>query len=102
MIVITHDKGFVDMMGQAGYTEYYFEVSKQVGYVCVHVCTCVRACMYVSFACLYVFMHVYVLCHTPDIHFGLELIVNNSYVAVNSWYLQHPFCNINLCSIKLY
>ena len=46
MIVITHDKGFVDMLGQAGYTEYYFEVSKQVGYVCV--CVCVRACVRAS------------------------------------------------------
>jgi len=32
LIVITHDKEFVDMLGQAGYTEHYFKVSKEVGY----------------------------------------------------------------------
>lgn len=33
LIVITHDMEFVDVLGQAGYTEYYYKVSKEVGYV---------------------------------------------------------------------
>lgn len=32
LIVITHDMEFVDVLGQAGYTEYYYKVSKEVGY----------------------------------------------------------------------
>lgn len=31
LIVITHDMEFVDVLGQAGYTEYYYKVSKEVG-----------------------------------------------------------------------
>ncbi|CAI7993402.1 DNA repair protein RAD50 [Geodia barretti] len=31
LIVITHDTEFVDVLGQAGYTEHYFKVSKEVG-----------------------------------------------------------------------
>lgn len=33
LIVITHDMEFVDVLGQPGYTEYYYKVSKEVGYV---------------------------------------------------------------------
>ena len=33
LIVITHDMEFIDMLGQAGYTEHYYKVSKEVGYV---------------------------------------------------------------------
>lgn len=33
LIVITHDMEFVDVLGQAGYTEYYYKVSKEIGYV---------------------------------------------------------------------
>ena len=33
LIVITHDMEFVDVLGQAGYTEHYYKVSKEVGYV---------------------------------------------------------------------
>ena len=33
LIVITHDTEFVDVLGQAGYTEHYFKVSKEVGWV---------------------------------------------------------------------
>ena len=48
LIVITHDMEFVDVLGQAGYTEHYYKVSKEVGYVevcgllilCTFCCTC--------------------------------------------------------------
>ena len=32
LIVITHDTEFVDVLGHGGYTEYYYKVSKELGY----------------------------------------------------------------------
>ena len=50
LIVITHDMEFVDVLGQAGYTEHYFKVSKEVGYSSTLTITlvCVICCYYIS------------------------------------------------------
>ena len=41
LVVITHDKPFVELMGHSGYADYFYRVSKEVGYVVIRMnCSC--------------------------------------------------------------
>ena len=79
LIVITHDMEFVDVLGQAGYTEHYYKVSKEVGYV--EVCGLLILCTFCC-TCLYI----------------LLTTLQNQFCYFNKGYLS---CHSCICSAEI-